>query len=126
MFRAKVSHHAIPSFEEQAVFVRDMELCLALSEEHAEMITLVGLYDLSRDDIADMFHHSRAWVTFRISEAVDSLSEIFLKAGLLDENRPDRRQRQVTGAAGKRPCNSVALEAVSEGSATGTDGNERS
>jgi len=36
-FRAKVSHHAIPSFEEQAVFVRDVELCLErLSEEHAE------------------------------------------------------------------------------------------
>ena len=126
-FRAKVSHHAIPSFEEQAVFVRDMELCLArLSEEHAEMITLIGLYDLSRDDIADMLRHSRAWVSFRISEAVDSLSEIFLKAGLLDENRPDRRQRQVTGEASKRPCRSAAVQPCVESSATGTDGNERS
>jgi hypothetical protein len=126
-FRAKVSHHAIPSFEEQAVFVRDMELCLArLSDEHTEMITLVGLYDLTRDDIAEMLRHSRAWVTFRISEAVDSLSEIFLKAGLLDENRPDRRQRQVTGGAGKRPCTSVALERRAEGSATGTNADQRS
>jgi len=125
-FRAKVSHHAIPSFEEQAVFVRDMELCLArLSEEHAEMITLIGLYDLSRDDIADMLRHSRAWVSSRISEAVDSLSEIFLKAGLLDENRPDRRQRQVTAEASKRPCASVAPERCAEASATGTEGNER-
>src|SRR5581483_7030539 len=35
-FRSRVSHHAIPSFEEQIVFVRDVELCLArLDDKHA-------------------------------------------------------------------------------------------
>ena len=43
-FRARVSHHSIPSFEEQAVFSRDIELCLnRLSDDHAEIITLIGL-----------------------------------------------------------------------------------
>ena len=61
-FRARVSHHAIPSFEEQAVFVRDIELCLArLSDEHAEMITLVGLYSFSRDEVAEMLRCSKVW-----------------------------------------------------------------
>ena len=51
---------AIPSFEEQAVFVRDVELCLArLSDEHAEMITLVGLYSFSRDEVAEMLRYSK-------------------------------------------------------------------
>jgi len=27
-FRAKISHHAVPSFEDQAVFARDVELCI--------------------------------------------------------------------------------------------------
>ena len=95
-FRAKVSHHAIPSFEEQAVFVRDVELCLErLSEEHAEVITLIGLYDFSREEIAAMLHYSRTWVSMRVAQALDSLSEIFLRAGILRENRPDRRQCQV-------------------------------
>lgn len=96
-FRARVSHHAIPSFEDQAVFVRDVELCFArLSEQHAEMITLVGLYSFSRDEVAEMLRCSKAWVNRHMAEALDALSEIFLQARLLREERPDRRQIQVT------------------------------
>jgi hypothetical protein len=96
-FRARVSHHAIPSFEDQAVFVRDVELCFArLSEQHAEMITLVGLYSFSRDEVAEMLRCSKAWVNNHVADALDALSEIFLQAGLLREERPDRRQMQVT------------------------------
>ena len=96
-FRARVSHHAIPSFEDQAVFVRDVELCFArLSEQHAEMITLVALYSFSRDEVAEMLRASRTWVNHRVAEALDALSEIFLQAHLLREDRPDRRQCQMT------------------------------
>ncbi len=36
LFRSRVSHHAIPSFEEQVIFARDVELCLAkLTEDQA-------------------------------------------------------------------------------------------
>ncbi len=96
-FRARVSHHSIPSFEDQVVFNRDVELCLArLSDDQAEIITLVGFYDFSYDEVAGMLHRSKAAVHNWFSEALDALSEIFLKAGLLSENRPDRRQRQIT------------------------------
>ena len=115
-FRAKVTHHAIPSFEEQIIFVRDVELCLErLSDEHAEMIQLVGLYDFSNQEIGAMLHRSLTWVWQRVTDAVDALVEVFLQAGLIDEHRPDRRQRQVTDrslpadvlAAGKKPCASA-------------------
>lgn len=96
-FRARVSHHAIPSFEDQVVFVRDVEMCFArLSDRHAEMITLVGLYSFSREEVAQMLRASKTWVNNRVAEALDALSEIFLCAGLLREDRPDRRQCQVT------------------------------
>ena len=96
LFRSRVSHHAIPSFEEQIVFVRDVELCLAkLNEEQAEIITLVGFYDFSHDEVGQMLCRSKAWITQRFAEALDTLSEILLQAGLLSENRPDRRQRQI-------------------------------
>ncbi len=121
-FRAKVSHHAIPSFEEQVVFVRDVELCLArLSDEHGEMITLVGLYDFSRDEIAEMLRCSKTWVQQHVVQAVDALSEIFLQTGVLREDRPDRRQCQVTDrsipadvmATGKKkPSASAAVRAA--------------
>ena len=44
----------------------------------------------------EMLRCSRAWVPSAVAEALDALSEIFLQAGLLSEDRPDRRQCQVT------------------------------
>jgi hypothetical protein len=117
-FRARVSHHAIPSFEEQAVFVRDIELCFAkLSDEHAEIITLVGLYDYTHEEVAQMLRYSKTMVHCWFSNALDALSEIFLQAGLLSEDRPDRHQRQVTNrelppyveAYGKKPPQSAGI-----------------
>jgi len=102
-FRARVSHHAIPSFEEQAVFVRDVELSIAkLSAEHQEIVMLAGLYDFSHDEIAQMLHISKAAVNLWFAEALDALSEIFLAAGLLRESRPDRHQRQPLHVTGYR------------------------
>jgi hypothetical protein len=94
-FRSRVSHHAIPSFEEQAVFARDVELCLErLSKDNLEIVTLMGFYGLSDEEVAAMIHSSRTYVRQWFAEAVDALSEIFLTAGLLHESNPDRRQRQ--------------------------------
>ena len=94
-FRARVSHHAVPSFEEQVVFVRDVELSIAkLSAEHQEIVMIAGLYNLTHDEVAQMLHISKAAVNTWFAEALDALSEIFLATGLLSEQRPDRRQRQ--------------------------------
>jgi len=99
-FRAKVSHHSIPSFEEQAVFVRDVELCIfRLNAEHQEIIMIAGLYDFTYQEIADMLHISKTAVNVWFSEALAALSEIFLQAGLLSEGHPDRRQRQTMRSA---------------------------
>jgi hypothetical protein len=115
-FRARVSHHSIPSFEDQAVFTRDVELCLRrLSDDHAEIITLVGLYDFSVEEVAEMLHRSAFAIRRWFCEALDALAEIFLQGGILSEDRPDRRQRQPAAshlpayiaAGGKKPPQSV-------------------
>ncbi len=115
-FRARVSHHGIPSFEDQAVFARDIELCLArLSDDHAEIMTLVGLYDFSPEEVAEMLQRSPFGVRRWFCEALDALAEIFLEAGILSEERPDSRQRQITkahlpsdiAAGSKKPPQSV-------------------
>ena len=109
LFRAKVSHHAIPSFEAQALFVHDVELCLArLSEEHAEMIQLIGAYDFSHEEIGAMLRRSRSWVSCRVAEALDALAELFLQAGVLRENHPDRRHWQVRAVSRQSSAVSVA------------------
>ncbi len=109
-FRARVSHHAIPSFEEHAVFLRDVELCIQkLTPEHQDIITLAGFYDFSHDEVAGMLSISKTAVQRCFAEALDALAEIFLEARLLCEQRPDRRQRQLhhrgvpVDVAGKRP-----------------------
>jgi predicted DNA-binding protein YlxM (UPF0122 family) len=125
-FRARVSHHSVPSFEDQIVFARDIEICLSrLSDDHAEIVTLVGLYDFSLDEVGEMLRCSKAAVHKWFSEALDYLSEIFLRAGLLSEERPDRRQRQVTrrplptdfAALGNKPPRSVKVAPEQESAA---------
>jgi hypothetical protein len=96
-FRARVSHHGIPSFEDQAVFVRDVELCIGrLNAEQQEIVMIAGVYDFSHEEIAGMLHISKSSVNAWFSQALDALSEIFLEARILREHRPDRRQRQVS------------------------------
>jgi DNA-directed RNA polymerase specialized sigma24 family protein len=117
-FRARVSHHSIPSFEEQIVFICDVELCLGrLSRLHAEVITLAGLYHFSHEEVADMLHCSRTLIDNYFTDALDTLSEHFLRAALLRSDRPDRRQHQLASrnlstevaAPGKKPPRSVTV-----------------
>ncbi len=118
-FHAKVSHHAVPSFEDQALFVHDVERCLLrLSEDHAHMVIMVGLYDFSKDEVAAMLRRCRSWVNQRYIEALDSLTQIFLDAGVLSADKPDRRQWQleepslpdaVSVLPPKQPCGSLTV-----------------
>lgn len=94
-FRARISHHAIPSFEEQAVFVHDVEQALArLNEQDAEVVALVGLLHYTLDDAAALLGRSRSLVVQRFADSIDKLAESFLEARLLHESRPDRRVRR--------------------------------
>jgi hypothetical protein len=114
-FRAKVSHRGIPSFEDQALFAHDVEQALKkLDDEAMEVITLVGLYDLSHEETAIMLHRSEGCISQRYAEAIARLTQIFLDRGLLKRDQPDRRQMQMRGRKlpksalpRKKPCGSV-------------------
>ena len=130
-FRAKISHHAIPSFEEQVVFVHDVEQALAtLNEQDAEVLALVGLFHCTLDDAAAMLGRSRRLVVDRYADSIDKLAEIFLETGLLAQSRPDRRikrfrrpQRvQELALPPKKPVASVSTE---EYYAVGQDNGQR-
>jgi hypothetical protein len=121
-FRAKVSHHAIPSFEDQALFAHDVQQSLLkLDDEELKVITLIGLYGLTYDKAAEMLHRSTGCISERYMEALARLTQIFLDAGLLRRERPDRRQVQMKGRkrprapfSAKKPCGSVHPAAVHE------------
>jgi len=114
-FRAKVSHHAVPSFEDQALFAHDVQQSLnKLDEDEMRVLTLVGLYDLNLDEAAEILHWSAGYISQRFAEATARLTQIFLDNGILHRNRPDRRQAQMKGRQlphsalpPKKPCASV-------------------
>jgi len=114
-FRAKVSHHTIPSFEDQVLFAHDVQGALMrLGDEDVEVIALIGLYDVSHAQAAAMLHRSEGCISQRYSEAIARLTRIFLDIGVLRRNRPDRRQVQMKGRplpafalAPKKGCGSV-------------------
>ena len=122
-FRARVSHHAIPSFEDQAVFVHDVETTQGrLNDDDAEMIAMVGLFQYSLDEVATLLGRSRSYAVEHFSDAVDRLAELFLAAGLLREDRPDRRLQRFAARESaaeealppKKPAASVEAEVYYE------------
>ncbi len=114
-FRAKVSHHAIPSFEDKALFAHDVRKSLGkLDEDEMKVLTLVGLYDLNLDEAAEILHWSAGYISQRFAEAMTRVTQIFLDNGVLRRDQPDRRQAQMKGRklpalahAPKKPCASV-------------------
>lgn len=119
-FRAKVSHHGIPSFEDQAVFVHDVEAALGrLNEQDGALVALVGLFHYSLDDVATMLGRSRGFVAQHFADSLDQLAERFLETRLLREDRPDRRPQFISARESrcspgalppKKPPVSVAAE----------------
>jgi sigma-70-like protein len=111
-FRAKVSHHAIPSFEDQALFAHDVEQSLMkLDDGEIQVLTLVGFYDLNLHEAAEILHWSAGYVSQRFAEAIARVTQIFLDRGILRRDRPDRRQAQMKGRRlpsaalpPKKPC----------------------
>jgi hypothetical protein len=114
-FRAKVSHHAIPSFEDQALFAHDVRQSLMkLDDPEMDVLTLVGLYDLNLDEAAKLLDCSTGYVSQRFADALARLTQIFLDSGVLRRDRPDRRQAQMKGRKlpesalpPKKPCGPV-------------------
>ncbi len=121
-FRAKVSHHAVPSFEDQALFAHDVQQSLLkLDEDDLEVITLIGLYGLTYDAAGEMLHRSAGCVGQRYMEALTRLTQIFLDAGIVRRERPDRRQAQMKGRkrpraffSARKPSGSVHPSAMQE------------
>ena len=116
-FRAKVSHHAIPSFEDQALFAHDIQRSLMkLDDAEMDVLTLVGLYDLNLDEAAEILHWSAGYISQRFAEGLAHLTQIFLDSGLLRRDRPDRRQAQMKGRKlpPKKPCGSVRHTAANQ------------
>jgi DNA-directed RNA polymerase specialized sigma24 family protein len=83
-FRTRVTSYHAGTFEDAVIFVHDVERALErLDEFERKLIARIVLQEYTHTEAAQLLGCWRRTVGRRFPEALDRLSEIFLKAGLL-------------------------------------------
>jgi predicted DNA-binding protein (UPF0251 family) len=83
-FRAKVTSYHISTFEDTVIFVHDVEQSLEkLDWFEKKVIAMVILEEFSQEEAAQLLQCSPRTVGRYIYEALDRLSEIFLRGSIL-------------------------------------------
>lgn len=84
-FRTRVTSYRTSTFEDVVIFVHDVERSLEkLHKFDQELLARMVLQEYSQDETAQLMGCWRRTVGRRYPEAVDELSRIFLKGGLLN------------------------------------------
>jgi DNA-directed RNA polymerase specialized sigma24 family protein len=88
-FRSRVTSYSMTSFEDMVIFVHDVESALArLDSFHQRLIAMSVLEDYSLPEVARLIRCPLRTVEREVPEALDRLSDMFLKGGLLRELYP--------------------------------------
>ncbi len=84
MFRSKVSHYRMESFEDIIIFICDVERCIArLDQDQQNLIARIALQQFTVEETADLLGMRPRSVVRRYSEAIDRLTRIFLAVEML-------------------------------------------
>lgn len=87
VFRGRISSYRVQSFEDQIIFVFDVEKCLKrLDRVSQEVVAHIALEDYSPQETAGLMIESLRSVARIYAEAIDRLTRLFLEVGLLDPN----------------------------------------
>jgi hypothetical protein len=83
-FRARVSPYSVQTFEDTVIFVHDVECCLRLLDAADKiLIAMLGMEQYTQAEAAQSLRCTQRTIGRHYSEALDHLSEIFLKRELL-------------------------------------------
>ncbi|MBZ5657994.1 MAG: sigma-70 region 4 domain-containing protein [Acidobacteriia bacterium] len=83
-FRARLSSYPMASFEDIVIFVHDMEMAVnKLGPLEKRLLAMNVLEEYTHGEIARLMGCTRRWIEFRIPEAIDELTCILLKCGLM-------------------------------------------
>lgn len=83
-FRSRITSYSMMSFEDVAIFVLDVEMALDhLDPFHKRLIAMSVLEDFSYPEVARLVPCPLRTVEREVPEALDCLSRIFLKGGLI-------------------------------------------
>jgi hypothetical protein len=85
-FRAKVTSYRMSTFEDVVIFVHDVERCLdRLDEFSRQLVARIVLQEHTQAEAARLLGAPLRTVQRQFPEALDRLSEIFIRASLLAE-----------------------------------------
>ena len=87
VFRGRVSSYRFHSFEDPVIFVLDIEKCIKRLDPYAQsLIGRIALQEYSQGETAAILGQSLRSVVRRYAEAIDLLTGMFLRCGLLIVN----------------------------------------
>jgi len=83
-FRARVSRYDAQTFEDSVIFVHDVESCLdSLDPVDKIVIAMLALEQYTQEEAARYLHCTQRTIVRHYGEALDRLTEIFLKRDIL-------------------------------------------
>lgn len=83
-FRAQCSSYRLVTFEDAVIFVHDIEHCLdRLGYFDRQILARIVLQGHSEGQTAWFLHTDRRTIERRYPEALDELSEVFLRVGMM-------------------------------------------
>jgi hypothetical protein len=84
MFRGRVSSYRVRSFEDGVIFVLDVEKCIKqLDMFSQDVVARIALQEYTQAETAALTGQSARSIFCKYGEALDKLTRIFLKVGLL-------------------------------------------
>lgn len=86
LFRSKVTSYRVQSFDDVVIFCIDVERCVAkLEKEQQELIKRISLQEYTQGETASLLGMSLRDVVRKYGAALDRLTSVFLKAGMLEK-----------------------------------------
>ena len=111
-FRARVSRYDAQTFEDSVIFVHDVESCLeSLDPVDKIVIAMLALEQYTQAEAARYLHCTQRTIVRHYGEALDRLSEIFLKREVLRAMPSENLVRQETCQEAK-PADLFASDSV--------------
>lgn len=82
--RGWVSSRRVKTFEDAVIFVLDIERCLdQLGEVDRALLSRIALQEYTHSETADLLGYSVRAISYKYPMAIDRLTELLLRAGLL-------------------------------------------
>ncbi|MGA1983466.1 MAG: sigma factor-like helix-turn-helix DNA-binding protein [Acidobacteriaceae bacterium] len=88
MFRAKVTHFRVGSFEDVVIFLHDIEHCLEkLSPRQQHLVARISLQEFTVGEVSAALGVDPRTIISSYRRAIDRLTEIFLSSKILEPQK---------------------------------------